>query len=67
MFDEGCSKLIEREKAMGGEIPMFRTGMGNSVILKESSIARAKSILADDKVAAYSGTLFYSSFLRTPY
>ncbi|KAL1206786.1 BREAST CANCER SUSCEPTIBILITY 2-like protein B [Cardamine amara subsp. amara] len=51
---QGCSKLLEREKAMGGEIPMFRTVLGNSVALKESSIAKAKSILADDKVAAYS-------------
>ncbi|XP_023635937.1 protein BREAST CANCER SUSCEPTIBILITY 2 homolog B isoform X2 [Capsella rubella] len=48
---QGGSKLIEREESMPAEIPMFRTGLGKSVSLKESSIARAKSILADDKVA----------------
>lgn len=55
---QGCSKLIEREEAMPGEIPMFRTGLGKSVALKESSIAKAKSILAEK--VAYSGTLFDS-------
>ncbi|CAA0392660.1 unnamed protein product [Arabidopsis thaliana] len=44
---QGCSKLIAREEAMPGEIPMFRTGLGKSVVLKESSIAKAKSILAE--------------------
>lgn len=64
LFDEGCSKLIEREETMPGEIPMFRTGLGRSVPLKESSIAKAKSILADDTVD-YSGTLSYRRFLTT--
>ncbi|CAB82279.1 putative protein [Arabidopsis thaliana] len=49
---QGCSKLIEREESMPGEIPMFRTGLGKSVVLKESSIAKAKSILAEN--VAYS-------------
>ncbi|ESQ47359.1 hypothetical protein EUTSA_v10027627mg [Eutrema salsugineum] len=40
----GCSKLIEREEAMP---TMFTTGLGKSVSLKDSSISRAKSILAD--------------------
>ena len=40
---------------MPGEIPMFRTGLGKSVVLKESSIAKAKSILAEK--VTYSGTL----------
>lgn len=48
---KGCSKLIEREEALPGDIPMFRTGLGKSVPLKESSMAKAKSLLAD------SGTL----------
>ena len=52
---QGCSKLIEREESMPGEIPMFRTGLGKSVVLKESSIAKAKSILAEN--VAYSGIL----------
>ncbi|XP_010451954.1 PREDICTED: protein BREAST CANCER SUSCEPTIBILITY 2 homolog B isoform X1 [Camelina sativa] len=53
---QGCSKLIEREESMPtpGEIPMFRTGLGKSVPLKESSIARAKSLLAVGNVASYS-------------
>lgn len=63
---QGCSKLIERDEAIPGEIPMFRTGLGKSVPLKESSIARAKSLLADDKVAC-SGTFLYTRFLRTLY
>ncbi|VVB12825.1 unnamed protein product [Arabis nemorensis] len=46
---QGCSKLREREETVPREIPMFRTGLGKSVALKESSIAKAKSILADDK------------------
>ncbi|VVB12843.1 unnamed protein product [Arabis nemorensis] len=53
---QGCSKLVQREEPTPpGEIPMFRTGLGKSVALKESSIAKAKSILAHDKVA-FSGT-----------
>ncbi|KFK24669.1 hypothetical protein AALP_AA8G009600 [Arabis alpina] len=50
---QGCSKLVEPEETSSGEIPMFRTGLGKSVALKQSSIAKAKSILADNK-AAYS-------------
>ncbi|XP_024011976.1 protein BREAST CANCER SUSCEPTIBILITY 2 homolog B [Eutrema salsugineum] len=50
LLRQGCSKLVEREEPMPGEILMFRTGLGRSVALKESSIARAKSILADDNV-----------------
>ncbi|XP_010519117.1 PREDICTED: protein BREAST CANCER SUSCEPTIBILITY 2 homolog B-like isoform X2 [Tarenaya hassleriana] len=43
---QGCSKLLEPE-----ETPMFRTGSGKSVSLKESSISRAMPILAHDTVA----------------
>lgn len=31
-------------------LPMFRTALGKSVPLKESSIAKALSILASDKI-----------------
>ncbi|KAJ0234749.1 Breast cancer type 2 susceptibility protein [Hirschfeldia incana] len=40
----GCSKLIEPEES---KPRMFTTALGKSVALKESSISRAKSILAD--------------------
>ncbi|KAL0716074.1 hypothetical protein Bca4012_065396 [Brassica carinata] len=40
----GCSKLIEPEES---KPTMFTTALGKSVALKESSISRAKSILAD--------------------
>ncbi|XP_021288995.1 protein BREAST CANCER SUSCEPTIBILITY 2 homolog B isoform X1 [Herrania umbratica] len=45
---QGCSKLIENGDAGVGKCPMFRTGLGKSVALKESSIAKALSILGDD-------------------
>ncbi|GMJ03265.1 BRCA2-like B [Hibiscus trionum] len=49
---QGCSKLIENEDGGVDEYPMFRTGLGKSVALKESSIAKALSILADDDAAS---------------
>lgn len=35
-------------KPSGEETPMFRTGLGNSVVLKKSSVAKASSVLGDD-------------------
>ncbi|KAK8665667.1 hypothetical protein V6N13_005829 [Hibiscus sabdariffa] len=49
---QGCSKLIENEDEGVDKYPMFRTGLGKSVALKESSIAKALSILADDDAAS---------------
>ncbi|OMO97642.1 hypothetical protein COLO4_14461 [Corchorus olitorius] len=45
---KGCSKLIEEGDGGIEKFPMFRTGLGKSVALKESSIAKALSILGDD-------------------
>ncbi|KAJ6680810.1 BREAST CANCER TYPE 2 SUSCEPTIBILITY PROTEIN BRCA2 [Salix purpurea] len=40
---QGCPKLLEN-----GNAPIFRTGSGKSVALKQSSIAKALSVLRDD-------------------
>ncbi|XP_065852244.1 protein BREAST CANCER SUSCEPTIBILITY 2 homolog B [Euphorbia lathyris] len=53
---QGCSKLAENDNEDVGRAPMFRTGLGKSVALKQSSIARALSVLGDnDDVAISSG------------
>ncbi|KAE8668576.1 hypothetical protein F3Y22_tig00112293pilonHSYRG00250 [Hibiscus syriacus] len=49
---EGSSKLIENDDRGVDKYPMFRTEFGNSVALKESSIAKAVSILNEDEVAS---------------
>ncbi|XVF08337.1 hypothetical protein REPUB_Repub06bG0218000 [Reevesia pubescens] len=54
---QGCSKLIESGDGGFGKCPMFKTGLGKSVAFKESSIAKALSILGDDD----SGTTATSS------
>ncbi|KAK4418891.1 protein BREAST CANCER SUSCEPTIBILITY 2B [Sesamum alatum] len=43
----GCSKLVENGKGIVEDPPMFRTGLGNSVQVKQSSIAKARSVLGD--------------------
>ncbi|CAI0424122.1 unnamed protein product, partial [Linum tenue] len=43
----GCPKLLENAKDGGGSAPIFRTGSGKSVALKQSSIAKALSVLSD--------------------
>ncbi|XP_039024723.1 protein BREAST CANCER SUSCEPTIBILITY 2 homolog B-like [Hibiscus syriacus] len=49
----GGSKLIENDDDRRvDKYPMFRTEIGNSVSLKESSIAKAISILNEDDVAS---------------
>ncbi|KAE8730890.1 hypothetical protein F3Y22_tig00002847pilonHSYRG00087 [Hibiscus syriacus] len=49
---EGSSKLIENDDREMDKYPMFRNKFGNSVALKESSIAKAVSILNEDDVAS---------------
>lgn len=44
----GCSKLLENGDAASQGLPMFRTGSGKSVALKQSSIAKALSVLGDE-------------------
>ncbi|XP_073144754.1 protein BREAST CANCER SUSCEPTIBILITY 2 homolog B-like isoform X2 [Henckelia pumila] len=44
---QGRSKLLENEKCNVDNSPMFRTGMGKSVAVKQSSIAKARSVLGD--------------------
>ena len=44
----GSSKLLENRKSnVEEEQPTFRTGLGKSVEVKHSSIARARSVLGD--------------------
>ncbi|XP_056170255.1 protein BREAST CANCER SUSCEPTIBILITY 2 homolog B-like isoform X2 [Syzygium oleosum] len=45
---QGCSKLLENGDAASQGLPMFRTGSGKSVALKQSSIAKALSVLGDE-------------------
>ncbi|XP_039009037.1 protein BREAST CANCER SUSCEPTIBILITY 2 homolog B-like isoform X2 [Hibiscus syriacus] len=49
---QACSKLIENDGGVVDKYPMFRTGLGKSVALKESSIAKALSILGEDDAAS---------------
>ncbi|XVE62082.1 hypothetical protein DITRI_Ditri06bG0090800 [Diplodiscus trichospermus] len=53
---QGCSKLIENGDGGFDKYPMFRTGLGKSVAFKESSIAKALSILGDDDGGAAVGS-----------
>ncbi|WCJ27983.1 hypothetical protein M5689_009694 [Euphorbia peplus] len=45
---QGCSKLAENRDENVEGAPMFCTGLGKSVALKKSSIARALSVLGDN-------------------
>lgn len=53
---KGSSKLLELGEKEAEKLPMFRTALGKSVVLKESSIAKALSVL-DDGDAASSGQM----------
>lgn len=43
-----CSRLLQTPEDADGGAPMFRTGLGKSVSVKQSSIEKALSLLADD-------------------
>lgn len=43
----GSSKLLENGGSNAEEQPIFRTGLGKTVDVKKSSIARARSVLGD--------------------
>ncbi|PIN01753.1 hypothetical protein CDL12_25734 [Handroanthus impetiginosus] len=43
----GCSKLVESGKSNLENPPMFRTGLGRTVAVKQSSLAKARSVLGD--------------------
>ncbi|KAF3962282.1 hypothetical protein CMV_013187 [Castanea mollissima] len=45
---QGCAKLLENRSEGFGSSPMFRTGLGKSVAVKQSSLAKALSVLGDD-------------------
>ncbi|KAL5550739.1 hypothetical protein UlMin_000915 [Ulmus minor] len=45
---QGCSKLLEDDGEGVEKTPMFRTGLGRLVPVKQSSIAKALSVLGDD-------------------
>lgn len=61
-----CSPLLENGEEDIEHAPMFRTGLGNSVALKQSSIAKALSILEDNDNAISSGRCSFFSCL-SPY
>lgn len=64
----GRSKLLENEKSKVDNSPMFRTGTGKSVAVKQSSIAKARSVLGDvDEVFADAGRCFNSCCLVFPF
>ncbi|GAB4834031.1 hypothetical protein Ancab_032285 [Ancistrocladus abbreviatus] len=46
---QGCSRILGNGDENVDHSPMFRTGLGKSVVLKQSSIARALSVLGDDR------------------
>ncbi|XP_038906310.1 protein BREAST CANCER SUSCEPTIBILITY 2 homolog B isoform X2 [Benincasa hispida] len=43
-----CSRFMQNPEDAGAGAPMFRTGLGKSVSVKQSSIDKALSLLADD-------------------
>ncbi|KAL0338130.1 UNVERIFIED_CONTAM: protein BREAST CANCER SUSCEPTIBILITY 2B [Sesamum angustifolium] len=45
--EQCCSKLVENGQGIEEDPPMFRTGLGKSVQVKQSSIAKARSVLGD--------------------
>ncbi|KAF3448040.1 hypothetical protein FNV43_RR08748 [Rhamnella rubrinervis] len=45
---QGCSKLMENRDEAVEKFPMFKTGLGRSVPVKQSSIAKALSVLGND-------------------
>ncbi|KAJ9694057.1 hypothetical protein PVL29_009843 [Vitis rotundifolia] len=49
---QGCSKILENCGPCVESPPMFRTGLGKSVAVKQSSIAKALSVLGDDDFGA---------------
>ncbi|KAE8709035.1 hypothetical protein F3Y22_tig00110332pilonHSYRG00787 [Hibiscus syriacus] len=49
---QGCSKIIENDDREVDKYPMFRTGLGKSMALKKSSIAKALSILDEEDGAS---------------
>ncbi|XP_034695014.1 protein BREAST CANCER SUSCEPTIBILITY 2 homolog B-like isoform X1 [Vitis riparia] len=49
---QGCSKILENDGPCVESPPMFRTGFGKSVTVKQSSIAKALSVLGDDDFGA---------------
>ncbi|KAA8517722.1 hypothetical protein F0562_015219 [Nyssa sinensis] len=45
---QGCSKVMENHSGHVGSPPLFRSGLGKSVTVNQSSIKRALSILGDE-------------------
>ncbi|PON42490.1 Breast cancer type 2 susceptibility protein [Parasponia andersonii] len=45
---QGCSKLLEDSDEGFDKTPMFKTGLGRTVPVKQSSIAKALSVLGQD-------------------
>lgn len=54
------SKLLEKGNEHNGNAPIFRTGLGKLVALKQSSIAKALSVLGgdDDEYSGNPGNCF---------
>ena len=47
-FCPGCSKILQSGVPCVESPPMFRTGLGKSVTVKQSSIAKALSVLGGE-------------------
>ncbi|KAG7965180.1 hypothetical protein I3843_09G211200 [Carya illinoinensis] len=45
---QGCSKLLDTRGESAGSFPAFQTGLGKLVTVKQSSIAKALSVLGED-------------------
>lgn len=59
----GCSKIIDKEGGHSESPSMFRSGLGNSVVVKQSSLSKASSILDDEADdSADQGSRFYLPF-----
>lgn len=43
-----CLKLFENGSKNAESFPMFLTGLGKSVVIKQSSIEKALSVIADE-------------------
>lgn len=62
MFLTGCLKLMQNRNEGVESSPVFRTGLGRSVAVKQSSIAKALSVLGND-AAVDIGRSFFLCYL----
>ncbi|GMH26534.1 hypothetical protein Nepgr_028377 [Nepenthes gracilis] len=71
---QGCSKIVGNPDRNDDDVPIFRTGLGKPLILKQSSVAKALYVLrhgdGDDDIGPSSrqdhGTTFLIPFSKLP-